>query len=155
MSSDKNDPEEKFKLLIESIEELIVIVDKNNGQFWSNRFRAAVKMLKSGDGHGARDFLSHFGGNSSFNEFSLDCGTWVNDQFIADTELTAKANDFKNLVASTRLLALEIASETGHSLRQDLWSGLCKLRHSKPVMITAGLASAYALLFLITILSRT
>ncbi|MCH8620379.1 hypothetical protein [Undibacterium sp. TS12] len=155
MSSDKNNLAEKFEQLIKKIEELIVIVDKNDGQFWSDRFRAAVKVLKSGDSDGARDFLSNFGGNSSFNEFSLDCGTWVNDQFIADTKLTAKANDFKNLVASTRLLAMEIASETEHSLRQDLWSGIGKLCHSKPVMLTAGLALAYALLFSIAILSRT
>jgi len=149
MNSDKEKLAAKRKLLVCKIEELIVILDQNDGQFWSTRFRQVAGKLKSGDDTGVRDFLASFGGNGSFNEFALEEGTWVKDKFIPDNEKIASASYFQDLIKTTRLLANEIASETEPSLLQNACLALSRLRHSKPVMITSGLALVYALLCLL------
>ena len=63
----------KISELIIKTEEMLVLLDNDEGRHWYNFFEKALGELKNSNAHGCRRILSASGGMGSYNDFSLNC----------------------------------------------------------------------------------
>jgi hypothetical protein len=61
----------KIEELINSCEELVILLQKNGNDNWAQWFNAALASLRQDDLYGCRKILNAYGGMGSFNDFGL------------------------------------------------------------------------------------